>query len=197
MRLRRKRSGAILIEYLVAAMASILIGIALLALIQTTYSSQTIVMGQNMTFVTARQAVDVLADHIRNAQSYQTSTTPTYAAVSSGSLTSITLYTDSTSGATETYTYDSTHKQLTRTVSSTTTVVLTGLDDLQFTYHTANGTNYTSSGPFNLVSGSGHTPQSTDYPNLVQVDINAEVTINGATKRILSSVRLRNSPYRP
>jgi hypothetical protein len=131
---RRISRGYMLMELLMAGLIAVLVGIGLIALIQTTYTSQGILVGENASYSSTRQALNILSDHIRNAQSYQTVASPaTYQAVSAGTATSITLYTNASTGDTERYWLDTTVTpnalKLTTTVSSvaTTSTVLTGV----------------------------------------------------------------------
>ena len=201
MRRHTRRTGALLIEFMFALLCALLVGASLAVLIQCTYSSQNIVMGDNMTYVSARKTMDVLAAHLSDAQAYQTSASPvTYSVLSAGTVSSVTCYLDSV-GNTERYWLDTTTSppslKRTQTISgvATTTVVVSGLattNGLTFTYYITNGTNYTNSSWVSTTT----TPTAANLPAVGAIGITATISINGYARQLTSFVRLRNSPYR-
>ena len=197
-KVRALRRGFILIEFVLAIFAALLVGASLVVMAQCTYSSQSIVTTDNLTDLSARKAVDTLAAHIMNAYPYQTSSSPiTYAVLSAGSSSAITCYTNST-GDTERFWVDTTTSpytlKRTQTVSgvATTTVLVNAVQSVAFTYYLTDGVNYTAASWVSSTS----TPTAANLPAVGAVNIVATVSINGFQQQLTSFVRLRNSPYR-
>ena len=198
MKFCKQRTGAILIDFLIAMVGALLVGSSLVILIKCTYTSQSIVAGDNLAYAGGRKALDVLSAHLANAQPYQTSSSPvTYSVLSAGAATSVTCYTNST-GDTERYWLDTTVTppalKLTKTVSgvATTSVVVNGIQSLQFTYYLCNGSNYNSAAWLSNTT----MPTASNLPTVGAVNITATATVNGYQQQISSFIRLRNSPYR-
>jgi len=198
MKRSRWRCGATLMELVVSSLLMIILGIALATLLSTSYNSKDIVVGQNNAYAQARNVVDTLADHIRNAQRYTTNNQ----VMSAAAAADITIYSDNTGGNTVEYKLDTTTspKSLKMiTVSggtTTTTTLLSGMQSLQFTYYIGSGTAfYNPSGSW-ITTTSPNAPTAAELPNVGAILITANVSVGGYNREISSFVRLRNSPYK-
>lgn len=191
------RRGSTLIEIMLAGMAALMVGAALIILVQTSYSSQQITVQENLAYVTVRKTLDTLTDHLRNAQENPVSST--YCVFSAATSNSITLYTD-TSQNTERYYIDTATSpyslKRTQTVSgvATTTVILSGINSMTFTYYLPSGSTYNAA-TWNTTANP-NAPTSTELPNVAAVGVSVNVTVGSCTRTITTFVRLRNSPYR-
>lgn len=190
-----RRRGFAFLEMMVAASASLFVASSLIVLVRSSYTSQSVVMGQNTAYASARKAVDVLTDHIRYAQPKMV-TTNIYRVLSGGTSSSITMYLNG-SGDTEQYFFESATGSLKRTQTvgnvATTTTVLTGVTGITFQYYLA-GTQYVSTG-WSLVS-SPTGPTTTQLPSLGAIGVSVSVNVSGYSRTISTLARLRNSPYR-
>lgn len=187
----RRFSGMILIELLMASLAALVLGTALLAMIQADVMGVSTVQGQSIADAQARQPLDILADNIRAAYPYG-STTPS--CLEAASSNSIYCYTDA-SGDYVRYWLDTTVSPaaLKKTVGTTTTVLISGVQSLQFTYYVSGGAYTPVSGSW-VTTASPNAPTSGELPNIAAVKITATVTLNGYTRQLSTTVRLRNSP---
>jgi type II secretory pathway pseudopilin PulG len=198
MKRSRRRCGATLMELVVSSLLMIILGIALATLLSTSYNSKDVVVGQNNAYAQARNVVDTLADHIRNAQRYTTNNQ----VMSAAAAADITIYSDNTGGNTVEYKLDTTTspKSLKMiTVSggtTTTTTLLSGMQSLQFTYYVGSGSAfYNASGSWTTTT-SPNAPTAAELPNVGAIQITANVSVGGYNREISSFVRLRNSPYK-
>jgi hypothetical protein len=190
--------GFTLLELLTASVVAILVGLGLLALITATYNSHRSVVNQNYVNAVGRTPVDTLADHLRNAwmpcsgsPCVRTSSSSVFAAASASS---VTYYIDD-AGSTVRYYRDGSVSPptLVRVDGSGSSVVMSGLTSLQFTYYTPA---YGYSSSTWLTTGNPNAPTPAELPSIGAVQITAVVTSNGLTRPITSFVRLRNSPYK-
>ncbi|MDE2127471.1 MAG: hypothetical protein KGJ62_12865 [Armatimonadetes bacterium] len=192
--------GQVLTEALVASAIMVLIGAALATLVMTTYRSRSLISESDANLANARRTVDELADNIRMAQLYATTSggsmgggQNTYSAVAAATANSVTIYTDS-SGDTAEFWLDTSNNTLEKTVGATTTALLENVTSLQFTY-------YTSGGEYNAPASSWTTtanpqaPTSAELPELAAVAISATVAQNGYSRTLNTQVRMRCSPY--
>ena len=102
-----------MMELMVATTSMVLLGAALVMLMVTTYQVRNTLQGQSNTDWQVRNAVNIFADSISNAQSYQISSSPiTNSALQAASINSVSCYTSSTTGAYRKYWYDSTTKTI-------------------------------------------------------------------------------------
>jgi len=185
MRLRR---GGMLVELIVSLLVAMLIGAGIFEYFNSSSNAFESNRIGNMAITDARQPIDIVADHIRNAQQYTPDGT-TYTVIESAAATSITYYADG-SGATVTYALDGT--DLERTDSSGTEVVLSNVTSLQFKYFLSNSsttyyfTDLTESDPstFTLVERS----------RVTVVEVSGAVTVQGTPRSFRTQIRLRNSP---
>jgi Tfp pilus assembly protein PilV len=181
-----------LIEVLVSTMIALFIGVGLLALISTHMIGVFNTQGQSVVDVNSRQAVDIMADKIRNAQPYN-STSP--AALEAATTNSISPYTD-TAGDYVRYWLDTTSSSLKSTVGTTTTVVASNVTSLQFTYYTSGG-NYTPAAASWSTTANSHSPLTSELPSIAAVGMQLTMTQNGYTRTFYTIIRLRNSPVNP
>ena len=193
--MRRTRRAVTLIELLVSVLMTLVISGALFTVFTNTFATRDVVVGQGTAETNARTPIDTLADHLRDAQQYWTTgaTNPTQVSQSSviaaASATSVTYYKSNNPSDTVQYWLSGTN--LKRTADGTTTIVMSNVNSLQFTYWKSNGT-YNDSSATNI----GSSPAAADLPYLSQITIRASVNIDGYSRELASLVRLRNSPYK-
>jgi len=160
-----------LIEVLIAGLIATILGAGLWSLLNRSYESQYEIMGQNNANATGRQAIDELADNLRGA-----------AAITAGTASDLT-YTDN-SGASVRYWKSGT--DLKKTVNGSPsggTTVATGVQSFNCVYWSWTGTAWqSSSAPSNPA-------------NVGAVDFTATVTVNGASRQISGSVRIRQKRF--
>jgi hypothetical protein len=180
---------------LVSLLMTLVIAGALFSVFTNTFASRDVVVGQGNAETNVRTPLDTLADHLRDAQQYWTtgSNMPTQvsqsAVIADASATSVTYYKSNSSTDTVQYWLDGT--DLKRTADGSTTVVMSNVNSLAFTYWKSNG-NYNDSSATNI----GSSPAAADLPYLSQITIDASVNIDGYSRELVSLVRLRNSPYK-
>jgi hypothetical protein len=201
MRSNRKRRGATLIDSLVASLIALLIGGALVILVQSTVSSRLVIGGENAAYAAAQKSLNVLMDNLRAAQAFQIQSSPAvYAAIQAGSASSVTGYTDSAGDTVkfwlDTTTSPATFKE-TRTTGgvATTTPVLTGVQSLQFTYYVSAGAAYNVPAASWATTGNPNAPTAAELPKIGAVGISVQVNLAGYSRQLTGLVRLRNSPY--
>src|SRR5579871_6111881 len=116
----RAHSGALLIELMISGLMAVVIGCALVMMFQTTYTNRTDINGVNTTYAGVRQVMDTLADHLRNAQSYNSNV------MSAATASDITVYTISTGASTARYylSNNALMEDVTTSGSTTTTTLL-------------------------------------------------------------------------
>ena len=192
-RTARLRSGRTLIEALIAALLSLFVGSALLMLIQSTMTARTTVLDGNAAMRDTRDCLDALENGIRNAQMVGTS-----GVFSAATGSSITCYTNQAGTTTTRYWLDTTTTPYAfkQTVAGVTTVLLTDVQSITFTYYVNSSTNYTSAGPWNT-SASASAPTAAEIPNIGAVSISVSITNGGVSRTLTTLVRLRNSPAKP
>lgn len=202
--MRRSRSGTTLIEMLVSLLMTLVIGAALFSVFTNTYQMHDAAVGQGTTETAARTPIDDLADHLRDAQQYwntvagaQPTSVSQSSVIAAGTASSVTYYESNSSSDTVRYWLSGTN--LERTVGGNTTVVLTNVQALTFTYYKAPSGSYNVD--YNDVSlftttTNANQPSAAELPYLSQIGIDATVTIGGYTRELACVVRLRNSPYK-
>jgi Tfp pilus assembly protein PilW len=200
--MRRTQAGVSLMELLVSVLMTLVIAGALFSVFTNTFEMRDVVVGQGTTETSARTPLDLLADHLRNAQQYWTtgSTTPTLVSQSSviaaGSATSVTYYRSNSSSDTVQYWLDGTN--LKRTDAGGTTIVMSNVQSLAFTYYVntsgSYNVDYNDNTKYSPITGSS--PTNAERPLLGQIKISARVTIDGYSRELASLVRLRNSPFK-
>ncbi len=196
-----KKRGMTLVELLVASMLGLLVASALLIMVQTTYTAQDTLFGQNVTYARIRQAVDRLADNIRTSQLYPPGVS-TGTALTSASISSLTCYTDTTGNNKIRLFLDtgsspsSLSKTLISSTNSTTYNVVNNVQDLQFTYYVQSNSTFASSTSAWPTTTNPNQPTTAELPNVGAVKISVTVTVDGFSRTLTTMVRLRNSPYK-
>jgi hypothetical protein len=187
----------ILIETLCALLMGLLTGAALLAVIQVTMMVRTTNMGPSEADTETRRQVDEMCDRLRSAQPNTVgSTTPVFTAASTSS---VTIYSD-TSGDTMQFWLNTAASpaelEETTVVSgvSTTTVLLTGVTALQFTYYEQPSLLYTAASSTWTTTANPNAPVAAELPKIGAVDVHITVTFDNYSRQLYSIVRLRNSP---
>jgi hypothetical protein len=179
-----RQRGALMFELLVGGLIALVLGGGIMALMQGTYASRKAVMGQNASAAAARQPIDTLADHVRNAF---LNSNANWTAISAATETSVTYYVDS---AGTTVRYYVSNGALRRVDSSGDTVKLTGISSFSFTYYKS--VQYNAAAVF--PTDNPHAPTTAELPYLTAIQIAATVEIDGFQSYYETVVRLRNSP---
>jgi hypothetical protein len=195
-RSRRWQSGRTLIEALIAALLALFIGSALLVLMQSTITARGTVLDENTSMRDARATLDMLADNLRNAQMVGV-----LGVFSTATSNSITCYTNTAGTTTSRYWLDTTTTPYSfkQTVAGVTTVLLTDVQSVQFTYYVdPSATDYTSSTLFGT-STNPNAPTVAEIPNIGAIGITVTVSSvtgssAGVQRTVTTMVRLRNSP---
>lgn len=182
-----KRLAYTLIELIVTLAIILIIGVGLMQVFLSAFASQNTVASQNDAITNGRTPIDVLADHLRNAQGVKVSSVY-YPAIVAASQSDITYRTE----ANTTVRYWLSGTSLKRTDASSTKTVISGVSSLAFTYYKA-GSYYTSA---LTTTTNSHAPTSDELKYLSVVDIDCTVTSNSASQSYKTSVRLRNSPQK-
>lgn len=177
-----------MIEMLVCVVIIMLIGAGILGYFNASHSSFEANRVGNMAITDARQPIDIVADHIRNAQQYTTDNV-TYSVIQSAAASSVTYYTDA-AGSTVTYALNGSN--LERTDSTGTTVVLTGLTALNFKYFLSNSSTTYYFTSLTETDPSGFT--LTERSRITVIEISGSVTVQGIPRSFRTQIRLRNSP---
>lgn len=177
--------GAILMDMLMGLMVSFLVGAVIMSAIQTSVSARQTVTEQNDSQTEARRPLDIMADHLRNAQ--LASSAPQQVLAAGATATSLTYYSDA---ARTPITYALSGTTLNRTDGGSTTVVLTGVTSLRFSYYKI--ASYNAAGFVACTTPTA--PLSTELTRLAAIQIDASVTQDGYTSSYSTIVRLRNSP---
>jgi type II secretory pathway component PulJ len=198
MRKGRQHRGSLLLEMCIAVGLMALVGAGLASLLRNTYRMSEFTLNQNSSSAEARTQMDMLADQLRNAQSYTSGTVKKVFASASNS--DMTIYLNST-GDTARYWLDTSvspaaFKQ-SKTVSgvTTTTTLLTGMSSLQFTYYQQASSSYTAASSGWTTTLDSHNPTSLELPKIGTVVVSITVTQSGCSNQFNSRIRLRNSPY--
>jgi prepilin-type N-terminal cleavage/methylation domain-containing protein len=183
-----KTRGFTLIESMVASIILILVGLGMYAAFFDTAMSRESIMYANNATTNGREPIDVVADHLRNAQQY-TADNVTYTCISAAGASSVTYYTDS-AGSTITYYLES--GSLKSDQGGTVKTVVTGLSTLTFTYYLAASTSsyYSTS----LAATDPSTFGATERARIAAILISGSVAVNGYPRSFSTMVRLRNSP---
>jgi len=190
------QSGRTLLEALIAALLALLIGSALLVLMQSTITARGTILDENTSMRDARTTLDTLADNLRNAQ--MVGVLGVFSAASSNS---ITCYTNMAGTTTSRYWLDTTTTPYSfkQTVAGVTTVLLTDVQSVQFTYYVdPSPTAYTSPTLF-ATSANPNAPTAAEIPNIGAIGITVTVSSvtggsTGVQRTVTTMVRLRNSP---
>ena len=84
-----------------------------------------------------------------------------------------------------------------KTDASGTTVLLTDVQSLQFTYYVSSSANFTSTTAQWTTTTNANAPTAAEIPNIGAIGINVTINSNGYTRTLSTIVRLRNSPAKP
>ena len=199
--------GMTLIELLIASLLALIVASGLLVLIQTTYTAQNTLFGQNATYSRVRLAIDRISDNVRSAQLYPNSSATGQAIQAAGiynGLPYLQVYTDSSGGNTTTYWLDTTatpitlKKELysTSTGSDTTYDMVYNVTALKYTFYIQAATTFNFSTVDWPTTADPQRPTSSEFPNIGAVKIELTVNLDGNVRSLTSVVRLRNSPYK-
>lgn len=180
-----------MIESLVSVMLVSVLLLGLYSLMGAVSVVQTVTYDMTASIRDARNALDTMADHLRNAQlcSGTGGSLVTDSAVETGSTNDVTYYSDA-AGTPVRYRLSGTN--LIRTAGGSDTTALTNVTSLSFTYYTS--TTYNSGAL--VATTNSHAPTATELPRLAAIGISASTTTNGRTMGYTTLVRLRNSPKR-
>lgn len=176
-----RQRGAVLIDLILGLVMSFLVGAVIMSAMQTSITSRQTVLEQNDSQTDARQPLDIVADHLRNAQLSGN------AAISAGNKTSVSYYPEA--GA-EPITYSWSSGSLSRTEDGKTSKVLSGVTSLSLTYYRVASYNSPTFVP--CINPSA--PSALELPVLGAIQIDATVSQDGYTANYSTIVRLRNSP---
>jgi hypothetical protein len=191
-RSRRWQSGRTLLEALIAAILALFIGSALLTLMLSTMTARGTILDENAAMRDTRDTLDTLADNLRNAQVSGTGV------LSAAAPNSITCYT-----ATGTAQYwldtNTTPYSFKQTIAGVSTVLLTDVQSVQFTYYLDTSANFTSPTAQWGTSASPGAPTAAEIPNIGAIGITVTVSsttgsTTGVSRTLTTMVRLRNSP---
>jgi len=190
----RRRRGRTLVEALIASLLSLFIGSALLMLIQSTMTARVSILDGGAAGRDLRTVLDTLENNLRNAQMVSGT-----GAFSSATANSVTCYTDTTGTATARYWLDTSSSPYSfkQTVGGTTTVLLTDVQSITFTYYTSSSSNYTSPSSQWSTTANANAPTTTEISNIGAIGITVSVTSGGVSRTLTTFVRLRNSPSKP
>jgi len=187
------RRGATLVETLIASLLSLFVGSALLMLIQSTMVARTTVLDGNASMRDTRDCLDALANNIRNAQFYGST-----GVFSAATANSVTMYTKSDGTTSARYWLDTTTTPYSfkSTIGGTTTVLLTDVRSVTFTYYLNASTNFTSATTWSAAA-SPSAPTAAEIPNIGSVTMTVTITNGGVSRTLTTRIRLRNSPAKP
>lgn len=189
----RRNAGFSLMEIMVATMITIIITGALLAIFVNTMTNNRVVQGINESDKGAREQLDILVDHVRNAQAYRPNSTTPYQAISAATATSFTYYVNSGGNTVRYYLSGGDLRRDETNIGGTDDVVFSNVTALDIKYYKSPGSGYyTSMVPTTDI----HAPEAAELRFLAQMDITISITIDGQPREIFCQVRLRNSPYK-
>lgn len=183
----RKRAGLTLIELLVASLLLSIVGAALYHAFGIAHRMHDVVIGQNNAFADARKGIDLMADHLRNAQMNENGGAGVqYAAIAAGAADDVTYYVDSVPNTVRIRKVSDT---IELTDNGATTVLATNIQSLTLTFYKLTLYN----GTWTLTTNA-NAPSSAELPQLAGIEIRVQVARDGYTTEYKTMVRLRNSP---
>ena len=186
----RRNSGLTIIELVITLVITLVVSGALLRVFVDSTTNQVFVEGQNDAEAQARQPLDTLIDHLRNAQA---SKADDLAVIQSGAANSVTYYSSNSGIETVRYFLDGT--DLKRTESAVTNIVMGNVQELEFTYFKANTSPpryYTGTVP----TDDPNAPTAEELPLLAQINVRVVANVDGYMRQLEGFVRLRNSPFK-
>lgn len=176
-----------MVELLVAAMISLLIGGVTMLAFTDSNTMRNIAGAKNQAHASARQTLDTIADHIRSAQ---VNAAVNNRVIKTADATSITYYADPGGGTLVAVRYYKDGTTLKRSDPNGVTTVLLGVSTLQFTYYKA--TSYTAATWSETSDPSA--PTTEELAQLVAVKIQVIANVDGNDSTLETVVRFRNSP---
>lgn len=201
----RRRRAITLVELLVSVLILGVLGSVLYSVFGMTFRMHDVVIGQNNAFTDTRKGIDLMADHIRNAQRLET--TP-YNAVVSGTIDDLTYYwydgvTKDSNGTITGYVVGGSNVNTPHTLrvrkngsviemidGGTTTTLASNIASLTLTYYKMS-TGYT--GAWSTTTDP-NAPTNAELPRIAGIEIKVGVARDGYTTEYKTMVRLRNSP---
>lgn len=186
----RRISGLTIIELVITLVITLMITGTLLRVFVDSTTNQVFVENQNDAEAKARQPLDTLIDHLRNAQAAKDAD---LAVIQSGTADSVTYYSSNSSVDTVRYFLDGT--DLKRTENGVTTVVMGDVQELEFTYFQSNVSPpqyYTGT----VTTADPNAPTADELPLLAQIDVRVVANVDGYVRELQGFVRLRNSPFK-
>ena len=182
-----KNHGLTLVELLVAALLLTVAGGALIGIFGMSFRSHDVVIGQNIAYSEARKGIDLMADHIRNAQlNKNTGSGVLNSVLHAGAIDDITYYSDDAGTQIR---YRLNGSNIERTDNTTTAVYVNNVQTLTLTYYKL--TSYNGSW---VLTTDPNVPTSAELPFIGGVEVRVSVLIDGFTTEYRTLVRLRNSP---
>jgi prepilin-type N-terminal cleavage/methylation domain-containing protein len=188
MRLRR---AVTLIELLVALLVLSVLSPAIYFAYTMSISMHDTVIGQNNSLAETRKGIDLMADHLRNAQlNTNTSSGVSYSALDSAAINDITYYAATGTSVVPTQIRIRLNNgQIEHVDGGTTTVLATDIQSLTLTYYKL--TTYNGNW---VLTTNANAPTTAELPYVAGIEIKVQVAMDGYTSEYKSVVRLRNSP---
>lgn len=186
----RSNSGLTIIELVITLAITLMVSGALLRVFVDSTTNIAFVEGQNDAEAQARQPLDTLIDHLRNAQVYKAAD---LAVIESATATSVAYY--ASDSATDTVRYFLDGTDLKRTEGGVTNIVMGNVQELEFTYFKANTSPpryYTGTVP----TDDPNAPTAEELPLLAQINVRVVANVDGYMRQLEGFVRLRNSPFK-
>lgn len=179
--MKRRQTGITLIEMLIVGLISVILGLAVVALVRNTYESRAIILDQNNANANARAVLDDIADRVRGAQFPEGGGSTVFVAAGASSIQYydyIDLYDRTQSRSLVQVRFFRDGDLLKQTVNGVTRTLMSGVQSLQFTYHLRDGSSTT-------------TPASGQLANILAITIVARVNYQNASREIRSFVQIR------
>jgi hypothetical protein len=180
------RRGTTLTELLVVTLLLVVAGASLFGVFTVSFGIHDKVIGQNNAFAEARKAVDLMADHLRNAQLNSDSNTGS--AIHAASINDLTYYADT---APTQIRYRLNGTNIERTDSGTTTTVARSIQSLTLTYYKLSSYN----GSWTTTTNAS-APTNSELKEIAGIEIAVDVAMDGYATQYRTLVRLRNSPWK-
>ena len=189
----RNRAGFTLIELVVALLVSAFVMSALLTAMVDTARHDRAVQGMGEAEKGAREQLDTLVDHVRNAQQFKlvSDVLQPYRVIAAGAGDSLTYYTDSAGGSVRYYLANRELRRDATQIGEGETPIFMDVDSLVFTYYKVNSLNFYSGVDF---CDDPQAPTAAEIPNLARIDISITTSVDGQPRNLFSQIRLRNSP---
>lgn len=189
----RRNSGFSLMEIMVVALITIIISGALVAVFINTLTNNRVIQGVNDSDKGAREQLDILVDHIRNAQQYRPDSATPYKVVSGADAISIRYYANAAGDTVRYYLSNGALWRDATGVGGTDDIVFNNVTALDIKYFKSTGSSYYTN---TIPTTDVHAPAAEELRFLAQIDLNITVVVDGQSRQMFSQVRLRNSPYK-